>query len=168
MMTETTQPAQGSGMNHRQTEQIEEFIHNEEVESRNIMLRWFIGISTTVALGWAGWVSLSIMSWQADRETIHRIESSLAEIVSMNRADADMIRRQFIDMDARIDSMPPKDFRDRVDMMQNKLESFDRDLKQNAVEHQQIIGTIGRMQVMQETMVGLLNEIKDNLRNKVQ
>lgn len=152
-------------MNYCQAEEIEDFVHKEEVESRVIMVKWFLGVAAACLLAWAGWVSQQVVSYQSDREAIHRIDASLQSILANNRIDTDTMRKQFTEMDARIDSMPPKDFRDRVDMMQTKLEALDRDLKQNAVEHQQIIGTIGKMEVTQSTIVEMLNEIKARLNS---
>lgn len=142
-------------------EEFEREGEEEEIQSTyRSIFKWAIGLLTMATLSWVGWVSLNIIQTSTSIETIKKLQESIDALVQIHHNDIDAMWKEFRNMDTRLNDMPPRDFRNRVDSMERKLDTMSNEFKQNAVEHTQILGTIGKIELNQQISIENLKEIK--------
>lgn len=147
-------------MDQEQLDELESFVHEETESSRNTLHKWGMGLTAMALLSWIGWVSLGIIQASTDGISLRHLQNSLDQLITEHKDDHGQMREQFRMMDSRIDNMPPKDFRDRVDSMETKLDQMTNEFKQNAVEHTQILGTIGKIELNQNILLDAIKDLK--------
>lgn len=141
----------------KDVEETLEEIEKEIEDNKKLYIKWFCVIFLTIALPWSIWVTDACMRANWQQANLNQLVETIKEMMAQHKADMLLVNERFENITNTIDSLPPRDFRDRMTTVENGL-------SKNINDHMTIITALTKVESNQESMATTLNEVKLSIK----